>query len=514
LLIIEEAMFQAGQKFGQYTLVGKLARGGFGEVWLAEKQSPLITRRVAVKLPRDGEFDFEAVRRETELWEQANGHPNVLPLIDADVYNGQVFIVSEYIEGGSLADRLRKDGKLPVLEAVRIVIGVLNGLEYLHSKNIIHRDIKPANILMQDGATPRLADFGLSRAVETSALVSSNIVGTQPYMSPESFEGVRSVQTDIWSVGVLLYHLLTGRVPFQLGQPSEIMYAVLTKDPALLPEEIPPRLRQIIYKALEKDRELNGSPPRRYQTAAAMRADLEAFLEQFSSLQPPQQQVATSTAFETVKVAPQMPSMELATRMRVPVKSNSFWQNLTRQKFTPVVFLALILGVGAAAMLFSLLLSGRPTSAPNGIVDDTTLAANSTNKALAESNSTPNQPIDDAAILASKEFYRKGDDFFTRRKYDKAIENYTLAIELNPNEFGLYNNRGAALYATGEFRKAIADYTKALELNPYHFSAYNNRGVAYENVGEIEQALADYRKALELDPENKLAKSNLKRILK
>jgi tetratricopeptide (TPR) repeat protein len=499
-------MFQSGQKFGQYRLVRKIAKGGFGEVWLAEKESSIITRTVAVKLPHAGQVDIEAIRQEAALWEQASGHPNVLPLLDADIYDGQIVIASEYVEGGSLADRLRKDGKLPIEEAVQIVIGILNGLEFLHSKNIVHRDIKPANILMQDGV-PRLTDFGISRAVENT-LVSSKVVGTHPYMSPESFEGFRSVQTDVWSVGVLLYHLSTGKLPFPLGQPSQIMYSVLLNEPAPLPDEIPLELQKIIFKALEKDRELNGQPPRRYQSAAEMRADLENFLKWFSS---PDKNAASP--FETVKVYADAGAVEQATRMRIPLAGgNNFLARLrhalVNRNFTPAMVLTAILGVGIVVMLLSVLLfSGRANSdSANGA------AANS-----ADSNRNGNSDFvaaDDAAIRAAREFHRQGDEFYARKRYEKAIETYTLAVELNPNDYALYNNRGAAYHANGEFQKAIADYTRAAELNPYHFSAYNNRGAAYEDLGDIERAVADFRKALELDPENKQAKNNLKRILK
>ncbi|HEX8367655.1 MAG TPA: protein kinase [Pyrinomonadaceae bacterium] len=495
-------MFQAGQKFGSYVLIRKLAKGGFGEVWLAEKRSQFVTKKVAVKLPHAGQFNFEAIRQEATLWEKASGHPNVLPLIDADVYDGQVVILSEYIEDGSLADMLRKQGRIPVRQAVRIVTGVLNGLEYLHSKNIIHRDIKPANILMQ-GDTPRLADFGISRAVETT-MVSSTVIGTHSYMSPESFEGVRSVQTDVWSVGVLLYHLLSGKLPFPLGQPSEIMYAVLMKEPEPLPADIPQRLQQIIYKALEKDREPERNPPLRYQSAAAMREDLESFLEWFSTQPQP-------SPFETVKVFPTAESVELGTKMRIPVKTdanllNNLRQTLANRKFSTAAVFSLLLAGGAAVIVLAVLMFGRLSSRALVVPDSSSANSSSANSTI--------EPVDDAAIRASKEFYRQADNFYARKRFDKAIETYTLAIELNPNDYAIYNNRGAAYHATGEFQKAIADYTRAAELNPYHFSAYNNRGAAYEDIGNIEQAIDDYRKALELDPENKLAKDNLKRILK
>ncbi|HEX8248664.1 MAG TPA: protein kinase [Pyrinomonadaceae bacterium] len=495
-------MFQAGQKFGQYVLIKKLAKGGFGEVWLAEKRSQFVTKKVAMKLPHAGQFNFEAIRQEATLWEKASGHPNVLPLIDADVYDGQVVILSEYIEDGSLADMLRKHGRIPVQQAVRIVIGVLNGLEYLHSKNIIHRDIKPANILMQ-GDTPRLADFGISRAVETT-MVSSTVIGTHSYMSPESFEGVRSVQTDVWSVGVLLYHLLTGKLPFPLGQPSEIMYAVLMKEPEPMPGDIPQRLQQIIYKALEKDREPDRNPPLRYQSASAMREDLEGFLEWWATEAQP-------SPFETVKVSPPAAdSVELGTRMRIPVKTegnflnNSLHALANRNFSTAAIFSFLAIGVAIVLLVVTMY----------GLLSSTALVNLGSSNTNSSSANSAIEPVDDAAIRASKEFYRQADNFYARKRFDKAIETYTLAIELNPNDYAIYNNRGAAYHATGEFQKAIADYTKAAELNPYHFSAYNNRGAAYEDIGSIEQAITDYRKALELDPENKLAKDNLKRILK
>ena len=117
------------------------------------------------------------------------------------------------------------------------------------------------------------------------------------------------------------------------------------------------------------------------------------------------------------------------------------------------------------------------------------------------------------AIKQSKKLFRDGERLYNRKKYDEAIKAYTEAIELTPNDYSLFNNRGVSYHTKGEFEKAIADYTKSVELNPYHFSAYNNRGAAYEDIGIIEQAVADYRKALELEPDNKTAQANLKKIL-
>lgn len=259
-------MFHEGHQIGPYTLIRRLGRGGFGDVWLAERKSKFLTKKVAVKLPHDDQVDFDTIQREAGLWEEASGHPNVLPIIDAEVYDGQVVIVSEFADGGSLDDKLKDVGTTSIKEAVDLTMGVLNGLEFLHSRRIIHRDIKPQNILLQ-GNTPRLADFGISRAMATSA-VSSTIIGTDAYMSPEAFDGKRTVQTDIWSTGVVLYQLLNGSLPFPQTHPTERMFAVLTKDFEPLADDIPNDLRMIVTTALAK------LPENRFASAGAMREAL------------------------------------------------------------------------------------------------------------------------------------------------------------------------------------------------------------------------------------------------
>jgi serine/threonine protein kinase len=266
-------MFRTGQQIGIYTLVNRLGRGGFGEVWLAERRSKFVTTKVAVKLPLDEQVDHEAIKQEATLWEQASGHPNILPLIDAEEYDGQVVIVSEYAPGGSLEQWLKQNGKMSVEKAVETTIQILDGLEFLHSRNIIHRDLKPANILLQ-GKTPRLADFGISRALRTTMTSQSqHISGTFAYMSPEALDGRRSVQTDIWSAGVNLYQFLTGTLPFPQKEPSVLFPAIIMREPEPLPDFVPPQIQRILARALAK------LPENRYRTAGEMRGDLRRVLQ-------------------------------------------------------------------------------------------------------------------------------------------------------------------------------------------------------------------------------------------
>ncbi len=270
-------MAKPGDTIGPYTLVRKLGRGAFGVVWLAEKRTVLATTQVALKFPNDEDVDLDAVKQEASLWVRASGHPNVLTFIDADVYDGQVVIVSEYAPDGSLSRWLETHGgRAPtVAAAVEMALGILAGLEHLHKRGIIHRDIKPDNILLQH-ESPRLADFGIARILKTTSK-STVATGTPAYMSPEAFDGKRNERTDLWSVGVIFYQLLTGRLPFPQTDIPSLLMAIVTREPEPLPASIPAPLRDLVKRALEKE------PETRFQSAAEMR---QALLKPRTNEQP------------------------------------------------------------------------------------------------------------------------------------------------------------------------------------------------------------------------------------
>lgn len=267
-------MFRATDQIGSYFLIEKLGRGAFGEVWLAEEKTAISTHKVALKLPNSEDIDFEAIRQEAGVWEDVKGHPNILPIIKADIIDEQVYIASEYAPDGSLSDWLKTcNGKAPTIEvAVKMTKGILSGLEHLHSKGVIHRDLKPANILLQAN-TPRIADFGIARLVKSTSSTTQS-AGTPSYMAPECFYAIRSVQTDIWAVGVLFNLLLTGHLPFPQPDPISVMNAILNSEPQIH-AGIPTKLKEVIHKALHKDL------TQRYQSALEMRMDLSNFSSNF-----------------------------------------------------------------------------------------------------------------------------------------------------------------------------------------------------------------------------------------
>ncbi len=324
-------MLRTGDQVGPYTLISRLGKGGFGVVWLAERRTRITTTKVALKIPLDSEVDLDAIKREADLWVQASGHPNVLPIIEANDYDDYIIIASEYAPDGSLEYWLRQhDGQAPSLEsAIEMMDGILAGLEHLHSRNIIHRDLKPDNILLQ-GQTPRLTDFGISRVLKTTSH-SLVIAGTPLYMAPEAFAGIRNVRTDIWSMGVIFYQLLASHLPFLGSDLPSIMDAVRTTYPPPLSESIPYSIREIIDCALHKD------PAKRFNSSYEMRI---AIKQAFNAIQKqPDMPISKKLSDESspignlTTVSVQNDSTVLSTPAYQP-PSNEILEDLVNQRMT------------------------------------------------------------------------------------------------------------------------------------------------------------------------------------
>jgi len=266
-------MLEKGDKIGDYSLVRFLGRGQFGEVWLAEKQLGIGKRRVQHALKflfnLGDEINLKSAEAEIDTWIEAGGHPNVMSVLDMLIHNDVVVLASEFAAGGSLKDWLgRNGGKAPSYHAaIEMMLGILKGIEHLHSRKVVHRDLKPDNILLQ-GDFPRIADFGVSRIVSSRSM-STNAMGSPSYMSPEAFDGNKLPQADIWSAGVILYEMLCGGLPFHSETMFGLVAAIQGGPAESLPPEIPHELRSVVEISLDKDLQI------RYRSAREMRTQLE-----------------------------------------------------------------------------------------------------------------------------------------------------------------------------------------------------------------------------------------------
>ncbi|HEY6803494.1 MAG TPA: protein kinase [Pyrinomonadaceae bacterium] len=273
---------------GPYQIVKLLGAGGMGEVYLAH--DPRLNRPVAVKLlSRYGSADDEGMKRfQREAFAaSALNHPNILTIHEISEFEGRRYITTEFVDGLTLRDRLREPLSLGL--ALDIAMQTASALSAAHAAGIIHRDIKPENVMLRADGLVKVLDFGIAKytkpdGIEDQDLIETrpgSVIGTAPYMSPEQARGLTvDARTDIWSLGVLLYEMLTNRKPFWGATGPDVMAAVLHHEPAPLSDSlgfVPEALQSIISKTLQKNKDL------RYHTAVEFLADIKELKRQIDS---------------------------------------------------------------------------------------------------------------------------------------------------------------------------------------------------------------------------------------
>ena len=274
--IVEPAGQTPPPQFGRYQVVQLQGRGGMGEVYLGF--DPELQRRVAIKVSRFTQ-PGAAERSAREARQQAQlNHPGIAAVFDVGVQDGQFYIVSDFIQGISLHDWLQRQ-RPTWQEAVRIAAEVAEALAHAHAQRVIHRDIKPGNVILKDGKTAVVVDFGLALSEEAAGKSLGEIAGTPRFMSPEQAAGKAhriDGRTDIYAVGVLLYQMLCGRVPFHSTDVRELLRQIREDDPQpprqLMPA-IPVEVERICIKAMAR------RPAERYTTAADLARELRGQLE-------------------------------------------------------------------------------------------------------------------------------------------------------------------------------------------------------------------------------------------
>lgn len=264
-----------GTRIGNYEVVEQIARGGMATIYKA--RDVLRHQTVALKvLPPELGFSEGFLSRFQREVETLKGlrHPSIVRLYDVGRTENLHYFCMEYVSGGSVEQIINRTGKLDIKQAIDIAMGVTEALEYAHQQGVIHRDIKPANLLLDESAKVKVSDFGVAKVVDaTQMTLTGGIVGTVEYLAPEQVEGRRvSPRTDVYSLGVSLYQMVTGRLPFTGTTPTEILQKhrfSLPESPRELNPEVPRRLSQLIEQMLQKEAE------RRPESMPAVKRELE-----------------------------------------------------------------------------------------------------------------------------------------------------------------------------------------------------------------------------------------------
>ncbi len=261
---------------GRFMIQETVCRGGMSTIFKAQdlQNDGLV---VAIKVP-DKEVEskpalFMRFKREEQIGLGLD-HSSILKFIPVGEGKSRPYLVMEYLRGTMLFQKLRTTGSLPEAEALKMAATICDALKYLHEEGVVHRDLKPENIMLCEDGGLRLMDFGVARYEHARRLTFINgVPGTPQYMAPEQVNGRRGdARADLYSLGVILYQMLTGKIPFDSGDPAEVANARVTGDPVAprkLNPAISPQAEEIVLRAMERD------PDHRYPDAAAMKKDLE-----------------------------------------------------------------------------------------------------------------------------------------------------------------------------------------------------------------------------------------------
>jgi serine/threonine protein kinase/Flp pilus assembly protein TadD len=514
-----------GETISHYRIVEKLGRGGMGEVYLAEDKQ--LGRKVAIKfLPAEVATNENARQRLLREAQTAAtlDHPNICAIYEVGQEGGYSFIVLQYIEGETLAARIKR--QLPDLrEGLAIASQVADALNEAHARGIIHRDIKPENIMLTSRGQVKVLDFGLAKTVRDPGLVEPDaetgtllsmpgmMIGTLPYMSPEQVRGEDlDCRSDIFSFGIVLYEMLSGRRPFEAKSTAEVISAILTREP-------PPISRsslghsgsaeeRLIRKCLEKD------PAQRYQTMGDLISDLAQIRREYESGQV------------------SLPADSAPLRPKVTI-ANGGLRRLRILK--PALILTALALLVVAAVYLSPVRSPKSTTASgvksaNPVAYDAYMRGKVNVSSENPENNAAAIKLFQEAIAADPSFaaayaelaraysikarlFAPGAD--KKKLNEEAEVDVDKALALDPNLPEGYFARGLILwtpYKRFPHEQAVYAYKRAIELNPNFDEAHHQLGYVYLHIGFLDQGQRELETALAINPGNTLARFRLGQI--
>jgi serine/threonine-protein kinase len=262
-------MFLRGQIVGKYKILSTIGSGGFGTVFLAD--DTWIDKKVALKVPHKQNLDFGELLREPRLLATLS-HPNIVTILTAEKQESVFFIVMEYVPGETLEEIITREGALDMARALDYTCQICNAVDHAHKQGVLHRDLRPSNVLVSDSGMLKVADFGTSRFLEIAAH-GTTVIGSPPYMAPEQFHGKAVFASDVYSLGVTMYQMLTGMLPYDTPTPQDLeklMRGDFVSPPRTKNPKIPKALNDIIMKAMAPDIHA------RYQRAGELLEDVLA----------------------------------------------------------------------------------------------------------------------------------------------------------------------------------------------------------------------------------------------
>jgi serine/threonine protein kinase len=516
-----------GQKFFEYEIIRPLGQGGFGAVF--EAQDRTLDRRVAIKqLLLKKASDQSTVKRFIQEARIASAmeHPNVVSIYAMRIEEKRFYMIMEYLPGGNLRDLLKKEGKLPVQEAVRLTIGICEGLAKFHARGIVHRDIKAENILLTADSRPKIIDFGIAHVPEAAGGLALTQAGFQPssllFSSPEQVRGEQlDARSDVYQLGEMLYHMLSGhhyidlksietqavthggqnRVRSQMKLYELLEYAICHEKPAGLKtlwREVG-ALAGVVETALSKDK------TKRFKDAA----EFAATLKTLSINTTPASDEVENLSFQDARAYNKRGLAYVSTRnyeqaiidYTKAIELDADYAEAYNNRSTAHLVME---NYGQAVVDCSRALE----LAPDFVVAYVNRGIAYTGlrdyeKALAD--------YEQALTLAPQNlyaFYNRGNTYLWMSQYKDAITNYSQAIAINPEIVAAYANRGVAHSELKHYDLALADFSQAIDLNPDYGYAYYNRANVYRELRSYEEAIADYSKVVELNPEHRFAHEN------